>query len=43
MRHAIALATRNIFIGMGLVAMGIVLVLAMVPRKFPSASRPPEN
>jgi hypothetical protein len=43
MRHAIALATRNIFIGMGLVAMGILLVLAMVPRKFPSASRPPEN
>jgi EmrB/QacA subfamily drug resistance transporter len=37
LRHAIALATRNIFIGMGLVAMGIVLVLAMVPRKFPTA------
>jgi predicted MFS family arabinose efflux permease len=36
LRHAIALATRNLFIGMGVVAVGIVLVLSTVPRKFPT-------
>ncbi|HET7549023.1 MAG TPA: hypothetical protein VFJ86_14725 [Usitatibacter sp.] len=37
LRHAISAATRDIFLGMAVIALAILGILAMVPRKFPTA------